>query len=51
MLEELDEKLSSDLIVFLKIFQVEKKTRENTEETLLRLLEETCMRIESSVFS
>jgi hypothetical protein len=44
MLEELDEKLTSDL-------NIEKKTRENTEETLLRLLEETCMRIESSAFN
>ncbi len=51
MLEELDEKLSSDLLVIFYLFQVERKTRENTEETLLRLLEETCMRIESSVFS
>ena len=51
MLEELDEKLSSDLLVYFYLFQVERKTRENTEETLLRLLEETCMRIESSVFS
>ena len=51
MLEELDEKLTSDLLVYNLLFQNERKTRENTEETLLRLLEETCMRIESSVFS
>ncbi len=51
MLEELDEKLTSDLLVYNILFQNERKTRENTEETLLRLLEETCMRIESSVFS
>jgi len=44
MLEDLDEKLTSDLTI-------ERKTRENTEETLLRLLEETCMRIESSAFN
>ena len=51
MLEELDEKLTSDLLVYNLLFQNERKTRENTEETLLRLLEETCMRLESSVFS
>ena len=36
---------------FINLFKVERKTRENTEETLLRLLEETCMRIETSVFN
>ena len=51
MLEELDEKLTSDLLVKNILLKIERKTRENTEETLLRLLEETCMRIESSVFS
>jgi len=51
MLEELDEKLTSDLLVKIFLLKIERKTRENTEETLLRLLEETCMRIESSVFS
>ena len=51
MIEELDEKLTSDLLVYNILFQNERKTRENTEETLLRLLEETCMRIESSAFN
>ena len=41
MLEELDEKLTSDLLVKNILLKIERKTRENTEETLLRLLEET----------